>query len=70
MPKPVFRIRLGAVHKSMSAVSIPYPATSAINDIVRRALDVADYYSIKPPDGMTIYPFSGGEAFVWDAKPL
>ena len=54
------------------------PRHTALNDIVRRALDSARVPAIlephgielrdgKRPDGMTIFPFSNGKSLLWDA---
>ena len=55
-----------------------FPRHHAINDIIKRALDTAGFFSIlepvgldrgdgKRPDGMTIFPYSAGRPLVWDA---
>ena len=60
-----------------------FPRHHAINDIIKRALDTAGFFSIlepagldqgdskRPdgmrPDGMTIFPYSAGRPLVWDA---
>ena len=55
-----------------------HPRHTALNDIVRRALQSAGVPALlephgvdrgdgKRPDGMTIYPFSQGRCLVWDA---
>ena len=55
-----------------------FPRHSVLNDIVKRSLDAAGFPSIlepvgldrgdgRRPDGMTIFPFSGGQSLVWDA---
>ena len=55
-----------------------FPRHSALNDILKRALDAAGFHSIlepvgldrgdgKRPDGMTVFPFSSGKPLVWDA---
>ena len=55
-----------------------FPRHSALNDIIKRALDVAGFPSLlepagldrgdgKRPDGITVFPFSSGKSLVWDA---
>ena len=55
-----------------------FPRHTAINDVIRRALDAAGFSSIlepigldrgdgKRPDGMTVFPFVEGKSLVWDA---
>ena len=54
------------------------PRHTALNDIVRRALQAAGVPSLleptgidrgdgRRPDGMTVFPYSEGKALVWDA---
>ena len=56
------------------------PRHTAINDIVRRALDTAGIPSLlepvgldrgdgKRPDGITVFPFQNGRSMIWDATP-
>ena len=55
-----------------------HPRHTALNDVVRRALQTAGFTSIleptgidrgdgKRPDGLTIFPFVDGKSLVWDA---
>ena len=55
-----------------------HPRHTALNDVIRRALDSARVPAIlephgierrdgKRPDGMTLFPFSGGKSLLWDA---
>ena len=55
-----------------------FPQHSVLNDIIKRSLDAVGFPSIlepvgldrgdgRRPDGMTIFPFTVGQSFVWDA---
>ena len=55
-----------------------HPRHTALNDVVKRALQTAGIPSIleptgidrgdgRRPDGMTVFPFAGGKSLVWDA---
>ena len=54
-----------------------FPRHSAMNDVIKRALQKADLPSVleppgldrgdgSRPDGITVFPFSGGKSLVWD----
>ena len=55
-----------------------FPRHSALNDIIKRALDAAGFpFQLEPvgldrgegkrPDGITLFPFQSGKSLIWDA---